>query len=1072
MRKMIKKLTIAVVIAFLMCRGAFSLNPQKAVTQYIIDSWTAETGLPQSSVWAVLQTSDGYLWIGTEEGLVRFDGVKFTVFDEDNTPAMTTNYIRCLYEDSKKNLWIGTLSGGLLRYKNGEFKPFKGEEEFSRLTIYAILEDSLNNIWIKTDEQGLFQWNERANSCRVYKQKDGLPANVIRSICLDSEGNLWVSTPKGLYRFNDNRFISCTKGDDSKRKSLGAILVDSEKNLWIGTTKGLFQLKEGKFIHYPVGKNSPTIIRTMFEDRDKNLWIATKDTGLVRYNNGKFSILTQKDGLLANDVLAITEDREGNLWVGTAGGGLNRLKDGKFTTITSKEGLSDDIVFSIYEDSKGYLWFGTNSGLNRYKNGAFIHFAFQQGLTHNTVNIIYEDRQGYIWAGTDGGLNLLKYSQHRILKINDYLRDHYILAIMEDQSGHLWVGTFNGAIKIKGRQILETITQKDGLATGYVNFIYEDSRGNIWFSTLRGGVTRYKDGQFTVFTTKNALAANTAHCIYEDADAVLWIGTNNGLSRFKDGKFTSFTKKDGLFHDNIFQVLEDSKERLWMSTNKGIFCIDKKDLNDFAEGRANHIESVVYGKDDGMKSHECNGGYQGAGCKTKEGKLWFPTVKGAVFIDPDHIFTNKIPPPVFIEQVLLDGAAADPDQKIVIQPGIKRMEIHYTALSYANPQKVQFKYKLEGYDDHWINAFSQRKAFYTNLDADTYTFNVIACNDDGLWNDTGAAITVQVIPPYWNTWWFRVIAIFSFAIFSYLVIHFFRKYITLAAFWKKQKYVGKFKLMDIIGTGGMGAVYKAKNLMDKSETVAIKVLKEEMFSDESSRKRFKHEAAIIDQLDHPNIVKVIERGESKQNLFIAMEYLQGKTLTEKIIDDERLDINEALHIMIQIADALAKIHSKNIIHRDLKPDNIMLIEKKGDPNFVKLLDFGLARTQYQTRLTQTGIVIGTISYLSPEQISGKRPYAASDIYALGTIFYEMLTGDKPFMGETTTDIMKQILDKIPVEPLRFRGDIPQELNHLIMRLLEKEIKSRPVIFDVLAHLQEIESNLSTGKINSKVSFTP
>jgi serine/threonine protein kinase len=249
------------------------------------------------------------------------------------------------------------------------------------------------------------------------------------------------------------------------------------------------------------------------------------------------------------------------------------------------------------------------------------------------------------------------------------------------------------------------------------------------------------------------------------------------------------------------------------------------------------------------------------------------------------------------------------------------------------------------------------------------------------------------------------------------------------------------------------------------------VLKEEMFLDESSRKRFKQEAAIIDQLDHPNIVKVIERGESKQNLFIAMEYLQGITLTEKITANERLNVKEALHIMIQIADAMAKIHSKNIIHRDLKPDNIMLIEKKGDPNFVKLLDFGLARTQYQTRLTQTGIVIGTISYLSPEQISGKRSCAASDIYALGTIFYEMLTGNKPFIGETTTDIMKQILGKTPVEPLQCRDDIPRELNHLVMRMLEKEIKSRPVIFDVLAYLQDIESNLNQ-QTTDKVCITP
>lgn len=1068
---MVKKLILSVVMAFSLGTGVFSLNPQKAVTQYIIDGWTTDTGLPQSSVWAVLQTSDSYLWMGTEEGLVRFDGVKFTIFDEDNTPAITANYIRCLYEDSKKNLWIGTLDGGLLVYKNGEFKRFTSKYDLSHYTIYAIHEDSFNNIWIGTDDQGLFQWNESTNSCQQYKKEDGLPDNVIRSICRDSEGNLRVGTGKGLCRFKDNRFISCLKGDDAEGGSFSAILEDSKKNLWIGTTKGLFQLKEEKFIPYPVLKNSSLSIRAFFEDRDKNLWIATMDEGLIRYANGEFSFLTQKDGLLANTVLTITGDREGNLWIGTAGGGLNRLKDGKFTTITSKEGLADDMVFSIYEDSQGYLWFGTNNGLDRYKNGDFIHFTPQQGLTHNAVDTIYEDRQGYIWAGTDAGLNLLQHSQHQVLKINDYFQDKYIPAIMEDQAGHLWVGTSTGAIKIKGRRILQIITQKDGLATDYVTFIHEDSRGYMWFCTLRGGVARYKDSQFTRFTTKDGLAANTAQCIYEDADAVLWIGTNNGLSRFKDGKFTSFTKKDGLFSDNIYQVLEDRQERLWMSTNKGIYYVKKKNLHDFAEDRADHIESVVYDKDDGMKSHECNGGYQGAGCKTKDGNLWFPTQKGAVFIDPGHIITNQVKPPVFIRQVLLDDTAAEPGKEIVIPPGIKRLEIHYTALSYTNPQKVQFKYKLEGYDDQWINAGSQRAAFYTNLDADIYTFNVIACNDDGLWNETGAAITLEVKPHYWNTWWFRIIAIIGFAIFSYLVIHLTRKYITLSAFWKKQKYVGKFRLLDIIGSGGMGAVYKAQNLMDKRETVAIKVLKEEMFLDESSRKRFKQEAAIIDQLDHPNIVKVIERGESRQNLFIAMEYLPGITLTEKITADEKLKVKEALHIMIQIADAMAKIHSKNIIHRDLKPDNIMLIEKKGDPNFVKLLDFGLARTQYQTRLTQTGIVIGTISYLSPEQISGKRSCAASDIYALGTIFYEMLTGNKPFIGETTTDIMKQILEKTPVEPLLCRDDIPRELNRLVMRMLEKEIKSRPIIFDVLAYLQDLESSLYQ-QTTDKVSYTP
>jgi serine/threonine-protein kinase len=378
---------------------------------------------------------------------------------------------------------------------------------------------------------------------------------------------------------------------------------------------------------------------------------------------------------------------------------------------------------------------------------------------------------------------------------------------------------------------------------------------------------------------------------------------------------------------------------------------------------------------------------------------------------------------------------------------------------------------LEGFDDEWLPSGSRRTTWYTNLDGGEYTFKVIACNNDSLWNSIGASIDITVIPPVWKTWWFLILAAMVFAFFSYGFIHFSRKYISLSSFWKKQKIIDKFKIIDEIGSGGMGTVFKANNLMNKRETVALKVLREDLFKDEANRKRFKQEAAIIDQLDHPNIIKIYERGRSGQKLFIAMELLEGKTLAHKIAEKKKLGLVESVHIMLQVADALSKIHSKNIIHRDLKPENIMLILKEGDSNFVKLLDFGLARMQHQTRLTQTGTVIGTINYMSPEQITGQGAFPASDIYALGIIFYEMITGDQPFIGETTIDIMKQIIDKSPIEPIRFRFDISFELNHLIMRMLEKERDLRPSVSEVLKQLRIIDRNIKTietGAYNEKV----
>jgi serine/threonine-protein kinase len=359
-----------------------------------------------------------------------------------------------------------------------------------------------------------------------------------------------------------------------------------------------------------------------------------------------------------------------------------------------------------------------------------------------------------------------------------------------------------------------------------------------------------------------------------------------------------------------------------------------------------------------------------------------------------------------------------------------------------------------------VDAGGLRLATYTNLDAGDYRFQVTACNDDGVWNDNSAIVAFSVIPPTWKTGWFRILALTAFAMLSYLVINFINRYLSLASFWKINKYVGKFKLLDKLGSGGMGTVYKAENTMERGEKVGLKVLRDELFEDEKNRKRFRQEAAIVDQLDHPNIIKVYERGQSRRSMYIAMELLEGKTLTKKIEEESPLDLFESLHIMVQVTDALAKIHSKDIIHRDMKPDNVMLIERDNDPNFVKLLDFGLAKMQHQTRLTQTGMVIGTINYMAPEQIAGSEVSGATDIYSIGVMFYEMLIGKKPFDGETSIDIMKEIIEKMPMEPVKCRGEIPLELNELVLRMMSKKQAERPAAEEILNSLQYIYTRLN------------
>jgi len=1046
-------------LIFLICLMAslyiHSLNPGSLPTQYKLDVWNDENGLPQNSVHAILQTGDGYLWLGTEEGIARFDGVKFTHFNEGNTGAIKNNYVRSFCEDHLGNLWIGTRGGGLLKYTNGSFEHFGKPQGLTHLNIYSICEDADYNLWIGTEDGGLFKMS--ATGFTRYTEAEGLLNKTVRNLFKDSKGMLWIATLSGMNYMESGKLQSLPVSGGIEKLHIGCIYEDHLHNLWAGTDEGLFKLDKGILKPYAFTEKGKALrIYSILEDSDRNLWLGSTPEGLIclTRDRKKTKRLTRAHGLSDNSILAIAEDREGSLWLGTAFGGLNRLADQKVQNFSIREGLCDDIIFSVFADREDTLWVGTSNGISHItKDNTCTAYTTRDGLAHNGIAGISQDRQGFIWVSTDNGVTRFKSLGKSLRSVKSYLKDGYKLATLKDSTGTVWVGGIGGLFrKPSGKK---NFTQVENLVSNNINLIYEDGKKNIWISTYRNGLTLYKQGKFKVFDTKDGLADNSLNCIHEDTDGILWLGTINGLSRFDGTKFANITQEDGLYNNNIYQILEDNHGFYWMSCNKGIFKVSKKELHQFTRGEIKRVHCTAFGKTDGMNTSECNGGYQAAGCKTADGRLWFPTSKGVVTLDPANIKTNKTLPPVHIEQVLLDGKPVSQDRVIVIEPGIKRIEFNYTALSFLYPKKVLYKYKLDGYDTDWVDAGVKRTAVFTNLDPGNYTFNITACNNDGLWNEEGVWAEIRVTPPYWRTWWFTVIALIAFALFSHALILFFRRYLTLTQFWKKQKYIGSFKIIDKIGEGGMGTIYKANNLHDKTQTVAIKVLKDELFKTETNRKRFKQEAAIIDQLDHPNIVKIFERGQSRQNMYIAMEFLEGRTLGDKIRETGKISLPTALSIMLQVTDALSRIHQKTIIHRDLKPDNIMLINQDGNPDFVKLLDFGLARTESQTRLTQTGMVIGTLNYMAPEQIAGSEFSFASDIYSLGVIFYEIVTGELPFIGESTIDIMKQILDKTPIEPIKFQPAIGDHLNRLVMAMLNKDNSERPEMQTVLTYLEKI-----------------
>jgi len=745
-------------------RNALALDPKKAITQYVHDVWKMDQGLPQDNVHAVRQTRDGYLWIGTfDGGLARFDGVRFTVFDPGNTPGLTSTNINDLLEDSEGSLWIGTVGGGISRLRDGKFTSFTTKDGLSGNSISSIRGDRSGNIWAGTMKNGLNRL--RDGKVTTFTTKDGLSGDGISSIREDREGNLWIGTfEKGLNRLRDGKFTAFTTKDGLSSNAVYCLQEDREGNLWIGTAGGgLNRLKDGKFTTFTTKDGlSSNDVYCLYEDREGSLWIGTTGGGLNRFRDGMFTSFTTKEGLSDDSVLELYEDREGSLWIGTLAGGLNRLRDGKFTTFGSREGLPSERAMVAYEDREGSLWIGTSgptdAGLVRLRDGRVTLFTTKDGLSGDHIQSIGEDRDGNLWIVAAGrGLNRFRDGRFTVFTTKDGLSDMRVGSILGDRAGNLWVGTSRKGLDRFRDGRFTSFTTKDGLSGEGVVSMYEDRAGSLWFGTRPKGLSRFAGGKFTSFPALDGLSSRFVLSIHEDREGSLWLGTyGSGLIRFREGRFTSVTTRDGLVDDSIYRALPDEQGNLWMSSNKGVFRASLGELNAVADGRVRKVTCVPYGTVDGIRSLEANGGSP-PGWKGRDGRLWFTTLKGVVVVDPAHMPVNVLPPPVVLEEVLVDGKPLDrtSTSRVVLPPRTESLGFRYTASSFLVPKRVKFRYRLEGFDREWVEAGTERTARYTRVPPGDYTFRVVACNDDGLWNETGASLSFGLLPRFWQTWWFH-----------------------------------------------------------------------------------------------------------------------------------------------------------------------------------------------------------------------------------------------------------------------------------------------------------------------------
>lgn len=724
--------------------------------QYLQTVWTTEEGLPQNSVNAILQTRDGYLWFGTFGGLARFDGVKFTIFNSGNTPGLKSNRILSLYEDRGGTLWVGAETGEVMNFKDGVGRTYTTEDGLPGGFVWAFEEDHNGTLWIGT-RNGLVRFAD--DRFTVYTVRDGLPGDEVWAVDEDDAGRLRLVTDKGVVLFHAGKFTTHMPPTGLMRDMWAASYVRPGGGMWIGTKSGVALFHDGEFVFNANFRDEefadhadPTASpewkpRTMIEDREGTLWISHRR--LHRFRDNTFTVYPMT-AVAQQAIRSMYEDREGNLWMGSDGGGIVRLKKRRLTTYTVDDGMPSDSVRAITDDGAGGLWISTNSGLAHRQAERFKTYTDRDGMLSYDLSALCRDRAGSLWIGSNYGLTRLRDGRFVNYTAAQGLSSPLVYSIAEDGAGTLWVGTAGGLNRLHDGEFT-VYNRRDGLIHDDVRFILPARDGSLWLGTV-GGLSRFHDGVFTGYTTRQGLSNDYVRAIYEEPDGTLWVGTyGGGLSRFKDNRFTSVTTKDGLFDDFISHILEDDGN-LWLLGNRGIFRVSRRELNDFVDGRVSSIASTSYGIADGMASSEGNGGNQPAGWKAADGRLWFPTIKGVVVVEPDEM--NSSPAPIVIERVMVDRKPLPANRIVRVDPGQESLEINYTGLSFSRPEQVKFKYQMLGLDESWVDAGTRRTAYYSHLPPGAYTFRVIAENGDGVWSDNAAVVSIVVRPPFWRTWWF------------------------------------------------------------------------------------------------------------------------------------------------------------------------------------------------------------------------------------------------------------------------------------------------------------------------------
>jgi ligand-binding sensor domain-containing protein len=753
------------------CRCASALNPALDINQYAHTAWTVRDGFFKSRVLSIAQTPDGYLWIGTDSGLVRFDGVRNVKWQAPAGEDLPSSFIRTLLAGRDGTLWIGT-NRGLASWNAGKLTHYPG---LAHRDIHSLYEDREGTLWAGLTGRPSGSVCAIRNGSSECSAEDAKFGTIPDGIHEDGRGDLWVATEAGLWRWKPGPPTLYPM----KAGQTGRLCEATGGDILIASITGVKQFSDGRIGAYPIFGGKPFQARALLRDRDGGLWVGTTDRGLLHVYNGRTDVFARANGLSDDFVFDLFEDREGNIWVATTQG-LDRFRDPAVPTISVEQGLSA-VVASVLTTGDGHVWLGTQQGLNQWSDGRIVVYHRPSGRQRN-ASPRFQDSAGRIWvSGWSGTEPVDSFENGSFLPIQALPLGPVPWSIEGDNAGNVWISRGDGLFHLTQRasEELARTTEPDSAeriawaTLGRQDFalalLPDPSGGGLWLGFYQGGVAYFKDGQVRrSYSAADGLGDGRVEALRFERDGAVWAATEGGLSRIKDGRIATLSSRNGLPCDAVHWTMEDDEHSVWVYLACGLVRIARSELDAWTRDPKRTVLTTAFDASDGVTSFALGTLWNPQVVKAADGRIWFVSGDGVSIIDPRHVPFNRLPPPVHVEEITADrethwrNLPGAPATNLRLPELSRDLRIDYTALSLVAPEKIRFKYRLEGHDDDWVDAGSRREAFYNDLRPRSYRFRVIASNNSGVWNETGDSFDFSIAPAYYQTRWFQASCLAAF----------------------------------------------------------------------------------------------------------------------------------------------------------------------------------------------------------------------------------------------------------------------------------------------------------------------